>query len=449
MKFSLLYIYNKYSINSLNLKKQNPVSAKKITPLRGMHDLFGHEIETYNKIIDTAKLVTQSYGYQIIQTPILENSEIFLRTLGETSDIIGKETYTFSDREKRSLTMRPEFTAAMVRAFISNGWTQSLPQKLFSYGPLFRHERPQKNRYRQFHQFNCEFFGAKTYHSDVEMISMAHSILAKLRIADHVSLQLNTLGDEKTREDHRRALVEYLEKHQNNLSLLSRERMMRNPLRVLDSKEECDQEVVKNSPNILDYLTPEAAQYHNNILKSLEKLQIPFKVNSKIVRGLDYYTSTIFEYTSDITNQMAVMAGGRYDNLVANMGGGNVRAIGLGAGIERLIYIMHSLEEQKAKSRAGIYLVSMDDSCASMLMQLAYNLRYGGILTYLDYLDNGTQIKKAVEKADKIAARYLLVLGLDELNSGQYIVKDMNNGQGKKGKIKEIENDLKTLYNLS
>ena len=293
-----------------------------LQPVRGTRDLIGEEHRRHAHVIDTARRIAGLYGFDEWSTPIFEDTRVFARTLGDTSDVVTKEMYTFEDRGGESVTLRPEGTAGVCRALVSNGLTQSLPQKVFYHGPMFRYERPQKGRYRQFHQIGAELIGPAEPLADAEVIAMGWAILQALGVAGSTVLELNTLGDAPSRQAYRAALVEYFTAHQHGLSAESRERLARNPLRILDSKDAGDRSLVEGAPAIEASLTAEAAAFYDGLRRQLRLFGVPFRENPRIVRGLDYYNHTAFEFVTDqLGAQGTVLGGGRYDGLVAQMGG--------------------------------------------------------------------------------------------------------------------------------
>ncbi|CAN7974576.1 unnamed protein product, partial [Ixodes persulcatus] len=319
------------------------MSEKNLQSIRGTQDIFGKNLDIMNQVIDVARCKARIFGYQELITPIFENSNVFFRTLGDTSDIVSKETYTFLDRDKTSITLRPELTAPIVRAAISNNLLQDLPLKLFSAGPLFRHERPQKARYRQFNQVSYEFFGSDSIASDVETIAMADSIIEALGICDTTELNVNSIGDIESRKKYEIAIKDYLGCYKTSLSNESKIRLERNPLRILDSKDKTDQEILNGAPKIIDFLSKEIRSKYERLLTYLNDIGIKYKQNHKLVRGLDYYTGVVFEIITDnLGSQGTVIAGGRYDELVSAMGGSRVPAIGFALGVERLAALLET-----------------------------------------------------------------------------------------------------------
>lgn len=396
---------------------------KNVQPLRGTKDFLQSEMRLFNVIIEKVKMLANLHCYEEIMTPIFEDASVFDRTLGETSDIVTKELYTFLDRDKTNITLRPEFTAAIVRAVLSNGLTQNLPLKFFTYGAIFRHERPQKCRYRQFHQINFEFFGSNAANADVEMIMLGTDILKALDINKAVTLHINSIGDFESRKNYNDVLTDYLQKHKTHLSEHSVMRFEKNPLRILDSKDQADIEIVKSAPKILDYLSTNAANHFNNVLNLLDTLTIPYNLDHKLVRGLDYYTHTIFEFvTAELGSQGTVLAGGRYNDLVSVMGGPQIPAVGLGGGIERLIEL-YKKQNCDSIDRTELYtIIAIGEECEKHSLMLAQRLREAGLRVSCTY---GTTVKKKMQQADKLGSNFVLIFGENELNEGVYKVKNM------------------------
>ena len=322
-----------------------------LRPVRGTHDIVGDDALRHRQVIETGRAVAARYGYAEVATPIFEFTEVFARTLGETSDVVTKEMYSFTDRGGEALTLRPEYTAGVARAFISGALGQNLPVKLFCSGPMFRYERPQKGRLRQFHQIDVEVIGAPEPLADVEVIALGAQILRALGLAEHVRLELNTLGDPDSRQAYRDRLVGYLSAYRDRLSPDSQARLERNPLRILDSKDEGDREILKGAPTLDASLNEASKAFFAGVRAGLDALGIAYAINPMLVRGLDYYTHTAFEFTTDrLGAQGAVLAGGRYDGLVAAMGGPDTPGIGWAAGVERLAML---LDETPASAAAG------------------------------------------------------------------------------------------------
>lgn len=403
------------------------MSNHKLQPVRGTKDLFGDDVKAFNAIVQKAAKSAASYGFDELQTPIFEFSEVFERNLGETSDIVSKEVYKFPDRGDNFLTLRPEFTAGVVRAFLSNGELQQvLPQKFFSYGPIFRYDRPQKGRQRQFHQINFEVLGEDNLYADVEIILLAASILKDLGVLEQTTLEINSLGCKETKAKYEEALKEYFSQHVDQLSADSKIRLEKNPLRILDSKDLQDIELCEDAPMIQQFFSPEAKNRFDEILNLLEKFDIKTKVNPRLVRGLDYYTSTVFEFTMPVEGaQNTVLAGGRYDDLIEKMGGKKVSAIGFAAGVERLM-LLAKIEAKKSQPVTVTYIAQEQKSSA---FELAQRLRNQGF--EVEFVCDGN-FKKQMKKASQKNSRFVIILGEDEVKNGEAMVKDFENSSEQK-----------------
>ncbi|MBC7905970.1 MAG: histidine--tRNA ligase [Rhodospirillaceae bacterium] len=391
-----------------------------LQPVRGTHDLLPEDSRRHRFVEETAFSVVRRYGYGEIVTPIFEFTEVFSRTLGETSDVVTKEMYTFADRSGDSLTLRPEGTAGVARAFISGGLSQNLPLKLFYRGPMFRHERPQKGRLRQFHQVGVELLGVEGPQADIEVVSMAWRMLQALGLGDKVQLEINTLGDAESRVAYRDALVAYLTPYKDKLSKDSRARLDKNPMRVLDSKEEGDKAIVIGAPLIHDSLSPAAQEFFAQVTSGLTALGVPFVVNPKLVRGLDYYCHTAFEFTTTALGaQGTVLAGGRYDGLIGQMGGPATPGIGWAAGIERLSMLVETAPDLDRP----VAIIPMGDATAAAV--LADSLRAAGVAVELGFSGN---MKKRMVRANKANARLAVILGEDEAARGAATLRDLDSG---------------------
>ncbi|CCT60685.1 histidyl-tRNA synthetase [Acetobacter pasteurianus NBRC 3188] len=398
------------------------VFVSSIQPVRGTHDLIGEDQRRHAHVVHTARRIAGVYGFDEWATPIFEDTRVFSRSLGDTSDVVSKEMYSFSDRDGESLTLRPEGTAAICRALVTNALTQSLPQKVFYAGPMFRHERPQKGRYRQFHQIGAELLGAAEPLADAEAIAMGYEVLKALGIADYVTLELNTLGDAASRDAWRDALVAYFSAHKDKLSEDSLTRLEKNPLRILDSKDAGDKVLVADAPMMAEFLTPEARAFWDDLRNKLDVFGIAYTVNPSIVRGLDYYNHTTFEFvTNRLGSQGTVLAGGRYDGLVKQMGGPEVPAIGWAAGIERLSMLL----EQVPAAPRSVVLVPVGTPDESAVVQILQGLRGQGVRTEIGYKGS---LRKRMERAGKQNASHVLFLGEDELAKGLFRVKNMETG---------------------
>jgi len=403
-----------------------------IQPIRGTRDLIGEDIRRHRQVIETARRITETYGFEEWVTPIFEDTRVFSRTLGDTSDVVTKEMYTFADRSGESLTLRPEATAGICRALVSNGLTQSLPQKIFFSGPMFRYERPQKGRYRQFHQIDIELIGRSHPLADAEVIACGFAILEALGVAGEIVLEINTLGDTESRNAYRAALVSYFAAHRDALSVESRARLERNPLRILDSKEPADQEILAEAPAIGPHLTANAAAFYEGVKEGLTRFGVPFRENPRIVRGLDYYSHTAFEFvTTHLGAQGTVMAGGRYDGLVAEMGGPPTPAVGWAAGIERLAMLL--TEAPPALRPVAVVPVSAAVEAASV--DILRRLRAAGIRAEMEYQGN---LRRRMERANRIGARAAVILGEDDMARGAVQLKDLASGAQEEVPVMEL-----------
>jgi len=410
---------------------------EKLQSVRGTYDLYGLQKRKANKVIELAAQTVIKYGFEQIETPIFEFTEVFARNLGDTSDIVTKEMYTFQDRGGESLTLRPEGTAGVVRAFISQGMQQNLPVKLFYHGPMFRYERPQKGRQRQFTQFGVEMLGVNTPQADIEIIAMAYDFLKHLGLEKDVILEINSLGDKESRDTYRTKLVAYLKNHLGELSQDSIERLDKNPLRVLDSKEECDKRVVEDAPLYADSLNDESKAFFDEVLKGLDLLNIPYIVNNKLVRGLDYYSHTVFEFvTTKLGAQGTVLAGGRYDGLVGEMGGGDIAGIGWACGVERLSLLF----DGDVSLPRPIAVIEVGEDVHEKALQIAYDLRNAGFCVEHAYSGN---LKKRMAKANKANAYLAVILGSDELASGNATLKNLDTGDQREVKLEHLLEEVK------
>jgi histidyl-tRNA synthetase len=377
----------------------------------------------FHRVADTARRIAAVYGFDEWITPIFEDTRVFSRTLGETSDVVTKEMYTFDDRGGDSVTLRPEGTAGVCRALVTNGLTQSLPQKVFYAGPMFRYERPQKGRYRQFHQIGLELIGPAEPLADAEVIACGWAILEALGVAPGTVLELNTLGDKESRDAYRAALVGYFTDHQAGLSKDSLTRLEKNPLRILDSKDEADRRIVAAAPTIEPYLTDAARTFWDRLRAHLTEFRVPFSLNPRIVRGLDYYGHTAFEFvTAKLGAQGTVMAGGRYDGLVAEMGGPPTPAVGWAAGIERLAMLLDAAPPPPAP----VAVIPIGDAAEAKGIEVVQILRNNGIRAEMSYRGN---LKRRLERANKSGARAAVLIGADDIAAGFAQVKDLATGQ--------------------
>jgi histidyl-tRNA synthetase len=391
--------------------------------IRGTQDIWGEAADRFQAVVETFDRVRRLYGFRRVEMPVFEATSVFARSIGETTDIVSKEMYSFEDRGGESLTLRPEFTAGICRAYLSEGWQQLAPVKLATHGPAFRYERPQKGRYRQFHQLDAEIIGAGEPAADVEIIAMGDQLLAELGIGDRVTLKLNTLGDPATRDAWRTALVAHFRAHRDALSEESRQRLEKNPLRILDSKEHQDWPIVDKAPVVDDFLTPEAADYFAKVTGGLDAAGVRWTRDPRLVRGLDYYRHTAFEFvTEDLGAQSAVIAGGRYDGLIESLGGPPTPAVGWAAGIERLSMLIG----EPAPARIDAALIPLGPAAEAAATGIAADLRRAGIACEMAYRGN---MKRRMQKADASGARYAIIVGDDELARGEAALKDLASGE--------------------
>lgn len=398
---------------------------RNVRSVRGTYDLYGENKRKVKQVILEGSKIVEKYGFEEIETPIIEFTEIFSRNLGDTSDIVTKEMYSFEDRGGDSLTLRPEGTAGVVRAVISNNMQQNLPIKLYYSGPMFRYERPQKGRQRQFTQFGVELLGVESAQADIEVIAMAYEFIESLGLSGMVSVEINSLGDKESRDIYREKLVAYLKQNYDSLSEESKKRIERNPLRVLDSKENCDKEIIANAPLLRDSLNEKSKILFNTVLNGLNALNINYRINDRLVRGLDYYSNTVFEITTDkLGAQGTVLAGGRYDGLVEQMGGCNIPGIGWACGVERLI----SLLKKNVSLPRPIAVIPIGEGNTLKGIEISYILRKAGFRVDQAYSGN---IKKRMLRANKINAYKAVILGEDELLRNEAAIKDLDTGEQK------------------
>ncbi|MGM3162874.1 histidine--tRNA ligase [Dickeya undicola] len=405
--------------------------AKNIQAIRGMNDYLPAETALWQCIEDSLKQVLRGYGYSEIRMPIVEQTSLFKRAIGEVTDVVEKEMYTFEDRNGDSLTLRPEGTAGCVRAGIEHGILYNQEQRLWYIGPMFRHERPQKGRYRQFHQLGCEVFGLKGPDVDAELILMTARWWRVLGIDQHVSLELNSIGSLDARARYREALIAFLEAHKDQLDEDCLRRMYTNPLRVLDSKNAQVQALLDNAPVLTDYLDDDSRAHFDELCELLTQSGIPYKVNPRLVRGLDYYNRTVFEWvTSSLGSQGTVCGGGRYDGMVEQLGGSSTPAVGFAMGLERLVLLVQTVNPAfAAQPGVDVYLISSGVGTQHAAIQLAEKVR--DALPQLKLMTNygGGNFKKQFARADKSGARVALVLGESEVAAGQVVVKNLTSGE--------------------
>ena len=394
----------------------------KLQSVRGTHDHLPEEMYKYKNIIAKAEYISALYGFKPMATPIFEFSSVFKKTLGESSDIVTKEMYTFNDKGNEEITLRPEGTAGIVRAIISNGLSHEMPFKAFYNGPMFRYERPQKGRLRQFHQIGIELLGTKSEQADIEIIACANNLIKLLNIDKSSTLHINSLGNIAERKNYIEELLVYLKDFKHKLSIDSKNRFKNNPLRILDSKSEEDIEIIKKAPKLIDYLELESTDNFNKVLEGLTNLDIPYKINHKLVRGLDYYNNTTFEFITDkLGSQSAILAGGRYDNLMKQMGGSDIPGIGWAAGIERLA-LLATIKQNKTK-KISIIPIGIENNI--LCINLADKLRKKNISIDMGYSGN---LKKRLKQANKVSAHYAIIIGNEEVENNNAIIRNLETG---------------------
>ena len=410
-------------------------SMSKYQSVRGTRDLLPALKKTFRAIEAKAYGNAQNYGFKEIETPIFEFSDVFHRSLGETSDAVSKETYTFTDRGGESITLRPEGTAGVVRAYVSEGLAQHNPNKLYYYGPMFRYERPQKGRYRQFYQFGVEVLGLENPQADVEVLDLAWRILNDIGLAGKVTLEINTLGDKDDRNGYREALVQYLTPLKDQLSEDSKVRLEKNPMRILDSKDEGDRKLVANAPKMDAFLSEASQKFFTTVTDGLKELGIPFKVNPKLVRGLDYYCHTVFEFvTTELGAQGAVLAGGRYDGLAETLGGQKTPGVGWASGVDRLADLCELSQSLQTPALTPIAIITLGDKALVSGLKIASTLRAKN--KYCEIFMTGN-FKKKLEKANKLNTEKAILLFEQENGTIEYKIKDFKSGEEKPATFEE------------
>ena len=396
--------------------------SQKLQPVRGMKDLLPNDYAIAECITDLAKDISIRYGFRQVSTPIVEHSGVFSRSLGEFSDVVSKEMYTFPDKGGDSLTLRPEFTAGVMRAVISGGLDQTLPLRLFSTGPCFRYDRPQAGRQRQFHHLNFEFLGVSSPYADAEMIAMARDLCDTWGILDDVTIEVNSIGCMQSRENYHTLLLNYFEAHTKSLSEDSLKRLAKNPMRILDSKDEGDKKIVESAPHISESYTKETREYFDSVLKYMDLMNIKYVINPRLVRGLDYYCHTAFEFTTTkLGAQSSVLGGGRYDGLAKLMGGADIPACGFAAGLERIML----LKDFNVTTVKPFVVISIGDENIDHAALLTQELRVAGIAALLEHKG---KVGKRMQSANNVKARAVIFVGSEEVESGQYKIRDMDTG---------------------
>ena len=404
----------------------------KIKPVRGTHDLFGKEVRKFNFIITEVKEIARKFGFDEMITPIFENSELFKKPLGEQSDVVLKEMYTFKDRNEDELTLRPEYTTPMIRAAISNGLLNNLPAKFFGTGQMFRRERPQKGRYRQFNQINFENFGTDDFFADIEMINLANQLLKKILPNNQITLHINTLGSRENLQNYKKILSKYFKDHQNSLSVESKSKIGTNPLRILDSKIIQDKETVLQSPKLIEFLSQSDLKSYEEIKDCLKDLNISISEDLNLVRGLDYYCHTVFEFKTDaIGSQDTLIGGGRYNGLIKALGGKDIPGIGWAGGIERIMLLMNDVNV----ITEDIHLCIKDPSLKKHALKIYDYLTKNNFSVYWNYKYN---LKKSLSLASEKKVKYVIIVGEEEEKNNNYILKNLSNGEQKAINLNDV-----------
>ena len=415
----------------------------KLRTVRGVNDLLAETLNNHNFVINKGLNISKKYCYSQIDTPIFEFSEIFTKPLGKTSDIVTKENYTFEDRSGDLLMLRPEGTSGVVRAFLNAGLTQDIPQRFSYFGPMFRYERPQKGRLRQFHQFGVELLGISSSMGDLEVISLANNFLKSLKLDNKIELKINSLGDTDSRLNYRKILVDYLNDFKKELSEDSIKRLKENPLRILDSKNPSDQAILIKAPDVLNYLNEFSKDRFEEVCDGLDSLNIVYKIDKNLVRGLDYYCHTAFEFITDqLGAQGTVLAGGRYDGLSEMLGGIQMPGVGWAAGIERLALMINA----NYKNNPDLVLIGLSEKFNLDLLQMIDRLIKDGIKTEILYTGN---VSKKLKRANKINAQFAIIIGEDEISQNIVNLKNLKTGFQQGIKLGDAINEIKSLLNIN
>ena len=420
---------------------------KNFRSIKGTHDILPEDSYKWRHLESIVHQVCAQFGYQEIRTPIFEQNKLFSRSVGEESDIVTKEMYSWEDKENSFLTLRPELTAPVARAYNQHNLGNLSPIHRFYYiGPLFRRERPQKGRQRQFHQFGIEAFGSNFAEQDAEIIALAWHLLAHFRLTNKIDLQVNSIGTSECRAGYRDALKQFLKPHFDELSEISKRRFNTNPLRILDSKNKKEQTILKNGPRISDYYTKDDKEHFNEVKTYLKAMNIPFTINPRLVRGLDYYTKTVFEITSnELGSQDALLGGGRYDSLVETLGGKPTPGIGFAAGIERILLLINEENFKEHKPVPDIYLICLEKKGIPASLNIAKTLRLKGLNIVSDPIRRS--MKAQMRDANKLRARYVLILGESELKDNTIIFKNLESGKQESIKQEKIVKYFDNLTN--
>ncbi len=406
----------------------------KLRSLRGMKDFLPEQYLLYEYVVNTSFKVAKNYGFEFMSIPILEYTEIFSRILGETSEVVNKEMYTFLNKKGESITLRPEFTAGIMRSIIFNKQYNCLPLRYFSVGPVFRYSRPQAGRYRQFHQINCEYIGISNPYVDAELLKCASDILASLGLSDKLTLEVNSLGCPISRQQYQDKLMEYFSNYFDELSKESQNCFTKkNPLRILDSKDIQDNKICSTAPLISDSYTEDSKKYFKQLIYCLDVLGIKYQINTKLVRGLDYYCHTTFEFkTTELGAQGSVLGGGRYDGLSELMGGPNLPALGFAFGVERLMLLIRNNPLIKTRP---VFIVNIEEENISYAFQLASKLRHNNIITIVETVG---KINKRIQIANKFNAQYVIFIGIAEIQQDVYTIKNLDEGVEYKKSLQDL-----------
>ena len=408
----------------------------KLRPVRGTHDLYGNNIKKYNNIFQTVSELAKLFSFSEIQTPIFEFSNLFLKPLGEQSDVVLKEMYTFKDRNDELLTLRPEYTTPMIRSALTNNLMDDLPLKVYGIGPMFRRERPQKGRYRQFNQINFEVFGSNNFMVDLELIILAYEILKKLLPSKNLILNLNSLGTSQNLIDYKDKLKKFFNDNKSKLSQESYEKINSNPLRILDSKQETDIALSNKAPSINEFLSIETKNHFEELKRGLEYHNIKYTENHKLVRGLDYYCSTVFEFkTNNLGSQDTILGGGRYDGLIKTLGGPDIPGIGWAAGIERISMLMNNIKDNSKI----LHIAINDEKFKNHLLKLIKTLKENNIKFYWNYKYN---LKKSLQKANREKITNIIIIGENEYNNDFYTLKKLDKGNQFEIKLNDLNKYL-------
>ena len=411
---------------------------KLIKAVRGTKDIIGEEAKKYIYISNVAQKMFENYNYNFVKTPIFEETELFKRGIGEATDVVEKEMYTFKDRGDRSITLRPENTASLVRCYLENAiYAKEEISRFYYNGSMFRYERPQAGRQREFNQIGLEVFGEKSPKVDAEVIAIGYKFLEKLGITD-LEVKINSVGSKESRTIYREKLIEHFSKHLDDMCDDCKDRINRNPLRLLDCKVDKDKDFYKSAPNIIDFLFEDERKHYEDVKKYLNVFGIKYTEDPTLVRGLDYYSSTVFEIvTNKLGSQGTVLGGGRYDNLLKELGDKDIPAFGFAAGVERVMMLV----EDYPKDVPDVYIAWLGENAIETAMKIADSLRKENVKVYVDYSSKG--MKSHMKKADKLETRYCIILGEDELNKGIVLLKDFSTREQKEVKIEEIINHIK------